>query len=642
MIYNLCLASIDEIKELFHSDYDDYELNLKDRIEKANKYIKDIKEEGNWAGDIEINKMAEVLELNILCYTKDENALHLQAVYFGTDSKINLIPLRFINNNHFELLYPKNYNIRLKKINYDEEIFKDRIAELKNNKISNNNNMKNIPAFFNCKYVDYIYNNHNKYNEIYDYLKYNKIPHRIEAIIKPKKRQKKRSKFREQAKLFKIENNRLYIKKEIVNKNHKRIASSESNNNINDISNNIIKSIEKISLEDNIKETNKLNLKKNQDLEIDTDSNNLNIEINKSINLTYKLKDKKYVWKKIPCKNEVMPICEEIHLSTNHGGINKCQNALSNSEFYWEGYSTFMYNVIKNCSKCATMTKNISEKPIMRHIIPDGPHFRYQADIWEFSRKIFNKFTYKYVLEIKDCFSKWMWCYPLTNKEGSTVLCKIKSFFTAFGPPKILQTDNGLEFCNIASALYLENLNVNHVRSSPRYPESNGQIEAQHKTLQKQIELNLNKISNDNDLIGLIYDTLYEYNYKTIHSSTGYKPIDIKDITDTEIINNVKLNINNKYKQFHDDDSSKYNIGDKYLLIDNGIISNNSNIINKPKIKHCFYSIPVSIISANEGGLLKIKIEKDNKYYKFGEIYKVNYKLLKKCTDEVWNKLIGK
>ena len=44
--------------------------------------------------------------------------------------------------------------------------------------------------------------------------------------------------------------------------------------------------------------------------------------------------------------------------------------------------------------------------------------------------------------------------------------------------------------------------------------------------------------NNDNDLISLVYDTLYKYNYKkTIYKSKGYKPIDLKDIKDTEIIN---------------------------------------------------------------------------------------------------------
>ena len=69
-----------------------------DRINKANEYVNSIKEYGNWAGYIEINKMAELLGMNILCYTKNENIFNLLAIYFGAESKINLIPVRFINN----------------------------------------------------------------------------------------------------------------------------------------------------------------------------------------------------------------------------------------------------------------------------------------------------------------------------------------------------------------------------------------------------------------------------------------------------------------------------------------------------------------------------------------------------------------
>ena len=49
----------------------------------------------------------------------------------------------------------------------------------------------------------------------------------------------------------------------------------------------------------------------------------------------------------------------------------------------------------------------------------------------------------KYILEIIDHFSKWLWCYPLENKEGDNVLKNIKNYILAFGKPKIFQTDNG-------------------------------------------------------------------------------------------------------------------------------------------------------------------------------------------------------
>ena len=62
---------------------------------------------------------------------------------------------------------------------------------------------------------------------------------------------------------------------------------------------------------------------------------------------------------------------------------------LENSEYFWEGYSSTMFYVLKNCHRCASLTKNIAEKPVMKHLIPDGPHFRYQSDILELSKIYF-------------------------------------------------------------------------------------------------------------------------------------------------------------------------------------------------------------------------------------------------------------
>lgn len=79
----------------------------------------------------------------------------------------------------------------------------------------------------------------------------------------------------------------------------------------------------------------------------------------------------------------------------------------------------------------------------MRHIILEDPHYLYQDDLWELDKNIAKKLEYKYILEIKDCFSKFLMCNPLKNKEGETILNYIKNFFITFGPPKIIQTDKG-------------------------------------------------------------------------------------------------------------------------------------------------------------------------------------------------------
>ena len=68
-----------------------------------------MKTDGNWGSDIEINKMAELLESNIICYTEESEEYKLKGVYYGTEDYTNCILLDFINNNHFQILFPKSY-----------------------------------------------------------------------------------------------------------------------------------------------------------------------------------------------------------------------------------------------------------------------------------------------------------------------------------------------------------------------------------------------------------------------------------------------------------------------------------------------------------------------------------------------------
>lgn len=56
--------------------------------------------------------------------------------------------------------------------------------------------------------------------------------------------------------------------------------------------------------------------------------------------------------------------------------------------------------------------------------------------------------NYKWILQVKDHFSKYCWVKPLENKEASEVYQAMREIFLTFGPPHILQSDNGTEFVN--------------------------------------------------------------------------------------------------------------------------------------------------------------------------------------------------
>ena len=53
---------------------------------------------------------------------------------------------------------------------------------------------------------------------------------------------------------------------------------------------------------------------------------------------------------------------------------------------------------------------------------------------------------YKYIVHARDHFSRYSWASPIKSKEAINVAAFLYSIFTQFGPPSILQTDNGKEF----------------------------------------------------------------------------------------------------------------------------------------------------------------------------------------------------
>ena len=63
----------------------------------------------------------------------------------------------------------------------------------------------------------------------------------------------------------------------------------------------------------------------------------------------------------------------------------------------------------------------------------------------------------------------------------------MKDFCYFIGIPAILQTDNGSEYKNDIIKEFCETNNISHIFSSPRHPQTNGEIEVAHKETRKYI-----------------------------------------------------------------------------------------------------------------------------------------------------------
>ena len=79
------------------------------------------------AADFEINKIAQILDVNILVYTEENNYLKIKGIYFGSEDNHKIIPLHFVNNNHFQVLYPKLYNFPIIPLPFNDKYLNEKM-----------------------------------------------------------------------------------------------------------------------------------------------------------------------------------------------------------------------------------------------------------------------------------------------------------------------------------------------------------------------------------------------------------------------------------------------------------------------------------------------------------------------------------
>jgi transposase InsO family protein len=95
---------------------------------------------------------------------------------------------------------------------------------------------------------------------------------------------------------------------------------------------------------------------------------------------------------------------------------------------------------------------------------------------------------FAWILIIIDVYSKFGWAFPLRKKTGKEVVENLEYLFCRHtGPPKIIQCDNGKEFCNSEMDRLAEEFQITVKHSRPRHPQSNGQIERFNQTLTRYL-----------------------------------------------------------------------------------------------------------------------------------------------------------
>ncbi|PAA68935.1 hypothetical protein BOX15_Mlig032170g1 [Macrostomum lignano] len=201
-----------------------------------------------------------------------------------------------------------------------------------------------------------------------------------------------------------------------------------------------------------------------------------------------------------------------------HLGVQKTLARLQ-TKVWWPSMRASVENFVNSCLSCkaCTNTAELKAAPLQPTELPQGPWLELGLDF-------LGPIRGHMLLVCTDYFSR----FPLVQTmSGSTaaapVIRTLRQWFSTFGQPVKITTDNGPPFSSAEFNAFLRSQGVHHHRTTPLHPQANGLVERCNRGLNKAIRA---AILEGSDWQAALDDYLAAYR-RTPHAATGMAPADL-------------------------------------------------------------------------------------------------------------------
>ena len=174
------------------------------------------------------------------------------------------------------------------------------------------------------------------------------------------------------------------------------------------------------------------------------------------------------------------------HKTIGHAGEDKTHAEVC-KKFYGISRQSLKH-LLKQCETCMKMAPNKSKAPL-QPICVERAMERLQIDLMDMGS--IPAGPYKWILHIKDHFSKYSMLFALTTKESSKIADFLELFIKFYGVPEIIQADNGREFKG-AVAILCKRLKIKVINGRPRHPQTQGLVEQANGVAKRKINAWMN------------------------------------------------------------------------------------------------------------------------------------------------------
>ena len=187
-------------------------------------------------------------------------------------------------------------------------------------------------------------------------------------------------------------------------------------------------------------------------------------------------------------------VIEKAHQEVGHMSTVKTMRKLQEA-FAWPGMKADITRFVGRCPTCLAHSQTGVRAPMGEMPIATAPIQIVAADL--IGPLIETPGGNSYILTMIDHCTGWAEAYPIPSKTSQAVWNRLtRDFFPRHGYMDVLITDLGLEFGAHALRNYLEDVGVEHRRTTSYNPQANGKCERFNGTLKRIITRLINNDRN--------------------------------------------------------------------------------------------------------------------------------------------------
>ena len=153
--------------------------------------------------------------------------------------------------------------------------------------------------------------------------------------------------------------------------------------------------------------------------------------------------------------------------------------------YYWPTMKKDSEELVKTCHACQVLGDAIhTHLNVLQDMTTPWPFHTWGLDLIGPVNPPFN--GHIWILAATKYFTKWVEVVPLKKATRAAMANFIREhIITCFGIPRRLISDNGTSFINKNMKDLIEAYHIKYGRSTPYYPQGNGQAEATNKVILK-------------------------------------------------------------------------------------------------------------------------------------------------------------